>query len=99
MADRMARDYHGGYWQSFGLSSGGFFMAPETRAKFTVACGNGFEGVMSADALGITVCLYAYSHLSFAGGEVGKVCAEHFHRLRAYALGHPEAGGIVEAVD
>ena len=54
---------------------------------------------MSADALGITACLYAYSHLSFAQNSFGELCAQHYHWLREYALDHSEAGAIFAAID
>ena len=57
MADRLSTDYRGGYWDFYALSNGGFYMAPATDATFKVSCENGFEGSMSADALGLTACL------------------------------------------
>ena len=46
---------------------------PQATDVFHVTCDNMFEGDLSADALGITACLYAYSHLSFSatGGSPG----------------------------
>jgi hypothetical protein len=67
---------------------------------YAVSCVNGFEGVLSADALGITTCLYSYSHLSFSSNEVfAEMCANHYHWLRAYMLEHKEAGAILRAID
>ena len=43
------------------LSNDGFYMAPSGDEVFHVACDNMFEGDISADALGITACLYAYT--------------------------------------
>ena len=63
-------------------------------------CSNGFEGVLSADAFGITCSLYAYSLLSFSADEAfGQVCGEQFHRLREYMLDHKEAAAILRAID
>ena len=99
-ADHMAENYSGGYWDFFTLSNGGFYMHPQSDEPFTVSCENGHEGLLNADALGIVACLYAYSHLSFyAGGGFDEVCAEHYHRLREFALNHDEAGGIFSAID
>ena len=56
---RMAEDYDGGYWDFHTLSNGGFYMAPSGDDVFHVTCDNMFEGDLSADALGITACLYA----------------------------------------
>ena len=43
-------------------------MAPHVDTAFTVCCENGFEGKLSPDAFGITVCLFAYSQPSFGAG-------------------------------
>src|ERR1035437_5066658 len=61
----IAREYNGGYWEFYALSNGGFYMSLNSKNSFNVTCENGFEGDLSADALGITACLYAYSHLSY----------------------------------
>ena len=98
-ADRLSEDYTGGYWNFYALSNGGFFMAPESDALFTVYADNGFQGKMSAEAFGITACLYAYSNLSFGDGELAEECAKQFHLLREYMLDHPEAGAILSAID
>jgi hypothetical protein len=96
----MAKEYRGGYWEFYSLSNGGFYMAPKSDITFNVICENGFEGVLSADALGITACLYAYSHLSFSGDEAfAQTCAQQYHLLREYMLEHPEAGSILGAID
>ena len=98
-ADRLSRDYAGGYWHFYALGNGGFFMAPESDALFTVHADNGFQGKMSAEAFGITACLYAYSNLSFGDGELAEECAKQFHLLREYMLDHPEVGAILAAID
>jgi hypothetical protein len=59
ITDRMADTYSGGYWDFCTLSNGGFYMAPADDRVFHVTCDNMFEGDLSADALGITACLYA----------------------------------------
>jgi Antirestriction protein len=52
---------------------------------------------MYADAAGITVCLFAFSLLSFE--RQGEVYSRHFHWLRDFALGHVEAAEIFAAID
>ena len=97
---QMAPDYKGGYWQFYALSNGGFFMAPDTEKTFGIACRNGYQGQVSADALGIICCLYAYSHLSFSANEkIGRMYARHYHLLRAFMCEHPEVGAILCAID
>lgn len=96
----IAPAYQGGYWHFYSLSNGGFYMAPDCEKEFEVNCENGFEGHLSADALGITSCLYAYSHLSFCNNtEFSQMCAEQYHWLREYMLQHPEASKILRAID
>ena len=99
IADRLAEDYNGGFWVFHALGNGGFFMAPDVDHGYEVSCDNGFEGTMSSDALGITACLYAYSHLSFGEGSFAVICAEQYHHVRDYAMDHHEAGAILAAGD
>lgn len=99
-ASSLSHDYQGGHWVFNGLCNGGFYMAPAHPKEFRVECANGFEGVLSAVAFGITCALYAYSFLSFSPDpEFGAVCGEHFHKLREFALDHPEAESIFRAID
>jgi hypothetical protein len=99
-----AENYDYGYWAFYCLDSGGFYMAPLGNASgtdviYNVSCPNGFDGQMTADALGITACLYAYSHLSFGEGDFAETCANHYHWLREYAMDHPEVSSILRAID
>ena len=98
-ATQLAPAYAGGYWNFYRLSNGGFFMAPRPDCAFQVAADNGFSGTMSAEALGMTASLYAYSNLSFGEGAFGEKCAEHYHRLYEYMLTHAEAAAIRAAID
>jgi hypothetical protein len=99
-ASSLSPDYDGGLWSFHGLCNGGFYMAPREPKSFCVQCANGFDGGLSAEAFGITCCLYAYSLLSFSADEAfAETCAEHFHKLRAFALQHEEARQIVQAID
>ncbi|HOE42963.1 MAG TPA: antirestriction protein [Rhodoferax sp.] len=99
MADMLAPAYNGGYWHFYGLSNGGFYMAPATDTVFVVSCENGFDGKLSADALGITACLYAYSNLSFGEGAFPQTCAQHYQLLREFSMEHAEARAILRATD
>jgi len=96
--ERMVPAYNGGLWDFFELPNGGRFMAPSIEGPVRVMVeGNGFEGEMSAEAVGITVCLFALSHLSFHFAE--PLLAEGYHLLRDYAADHPEASLIFAAID
>lgn len=100
LAADLSSDYVGGYWAFCILSNGGFYMAPESDGRFQAISPNGWEGFMSADAFGISVCLFAFSHLSFGNREdFAEACARHFHWLREFAVGHAEAKAILAAID
>lgn len=94
---RLSPNYQGGYWHYYELSNGGFYMAPQEGKLRIRVEGNGFEGEMSGDAAGITVCLFAFSDLSFRTGD--DAIARHYHLLRDYALEHGEAQLILDATD
>jgi hypothetical protein len=95
---RFAAEYDGAYWQFYELSNGGFYMAPGGRTFRFAVDSNGYAGEMSADAAGITVCLFACSHLSFRYSD-DDVFGNHFHLLREFAAEHTEASAIFAAID
>ena len=100
ITERMAADYDGGYWEFWKLSNGGFYMAPAGDRVYHLICDNQFEGDLSADALGITACLYAYSNLSFSGPDAfADICFDQYHWLREYMFVHPEVEAILRATD
>jgi hypothetical protein len=100
ITSRLSRAYKGGYWHFYELNNGGFYMAPDDDAIFPVVSENGYEGNMAADALGVTACLYAYSHLSFGDEPTrAKMCAQLYHLLRAFMMGHAGAKVILAAID
>jgi hypothetical protein len=98
-AETLARKYKGAYWTFHTLGHGGFYMSPRSDTIFAVSCENGYEGKLTADALGIVACLYAYSHLSFGDGTFAETCAEQFQLLREFAMEHPEIKSILRAID
>ncbi len=97
-AGRLAPTYNGGYWEMIRLSNGGFFMHPRADKPFLVRSPNGYEGSLSPQAFGIVVCLFTFSNLSFTP-ELSDVCGAQFHLLREVAMDHPEARGILRAID
>jgi hypothetical protein len=95
ITSRMAPSYQGGYWQFWQVGEDGFYMAPEADRLFLAQSMNGWEGRLSADALGICACLTAFSHLSFSKNEgLGRICAEHYHRLRPVIYEHEEVRAV-----
>ena len=104
MTEQMAASYCGGFWNFYVLEVGsdepGFYMTPDLEGPIPVVCQNGWTGELSANGLGITACLCAYSHLSFSKDvRFGRLMADHFHRLRAYMLDQDEAPAILGAID
>jgi len=91
-------DYEGGYWHFYELSNGGFYMAPPPETLRLCIRSNRFDGQMTADGAGITVCLFAFSLLSFEH-QGAETFNRHFHRLRDFALGHAESVQIFAAID
>jgi len=99
MAEHLAPEYTGAYWQFQTLSNNGFFMFPRLSTVFDVHCENGFTGRMSAEALGLSACLMAYSHLSFGGDDFADTCGRLFHLLREFVFQHSEAKAVLRATD
>jgi hypothetical protein len=99
ITDRMTEEYDGGYWDFFTLSNRGFYMAPAEDREFHVKCQNMYEGDLSADALGIVACEYAYSNLSFSLSDIAREYARHYHLLREYSMEHAEVRKILGATD
>ena len=99
-ASSLSEDYDGGLWNFYTLSNGAFYMAPDCPSFFHLACDNGFEGDMSADAFGITACLYTYSLLSFSpDAKLSETCIQHYHWMRDYMSQHLECKSILGATD
>ena len=96
-AHQLCSGYEGGYWHYNEIGNGGFFMAPDCGPLHLLVEGNGFSGDLSADAAGITFCLFACSHLSYRFTD--PTFARHFHLLRDFAYEHPERRLIFAAID
>ena len=94
---RFCAAYNGGVWTFVELSNGGFYMSPPEGTYDLTVESNGFQGSLSADAAGIAVCLFAFSHLSFEYAT--DIFSQHFGQLYAYADQHPEAAQIFAAID
>ena len=89
--------YHGGWWNFFKLSNGGFYVALKDDKQFHMVSPNGFECDVDANTAGIIVSAFAYSNLSF--GPNGEAFGEEYHKLSDFIFQHPEAGTIRAALD
>ncbi|WP_199097152.1 antirestriction protein [Dyella sp. ASV21] len=96
--DTQAADYHGGMWNFYDLSNGGFYIAPADYETLHIeVMTNGYEGTMSGDAAGIVASLCAINHLCW------RQPSEHhnrmFYALRDFARQHAESAAIFGAID
>lgn len=98
---QLAPGYNGAYWTMYELSNGGFYMSPRVSGLLTVEAPNQFTGQLSADAAGITACLYVYSEMSFAitNEDMRQTLTNLYHNLREWALDHEESALIFAAID
>lgn len=100
LADQLSADYKGGYWTFYELTTGGFFMAPDTGGKFLTEWADNYSReTLSAEAFGLVCTLFACSHLSFAEGETAERCAANYHLLLPFVYEHPEASAILSLID
>lgn len=98
LMDMLSKDYQGGAWKYFELSNGGFYMSPSSPKSHRVLwCDNYYDGVMSADAAGITACLFAFSQLSFRANL--EYLGEYYEKLYEFVIDHEESGEIFAAID
>lgn len=96
--DHLCARYRGGLWQFYTLSNGGAFIAPDTESQWSLFNpNNGNSASLSSEATGIAVCLLEYSHHACRTGNVQM--AEHYYRLRDYALAHTECHTIMHITD
>lgn len=96
--DQYCETYTGGLWHFYSLSNGGMFMAPDSAETFRVVNAvNTCDEVLSAEAAGIGVTLYALNALCF--GPQDDQLATLYHALRDFAGEHPEGRGIFAFID
>lgn len=98
-AENLVVGYKGEFWDFFQLNNGGFFVAP-TKAllyEVMVSFGNGYRGEMSARAVGVVVCIFAYTFLAEKTGN--SIFLDQIDYLKDYASIHPEGAKIFAAID
>lgn len=99
-ASRLTTDLEPGCrWDLFRLTNGGFFMAPTDQKDrlYRIFSPNGSIEVVSAEAMGIICCLFAYSHLRYQPWFQPDA-HDHFHLLRDYARTHKDARRIFATI-
>jgi hypothetical protein len=96
-ARKFSQDYQGDFWCWYIQSDEGFFICPQTEKAYRIEVhSNYYRGEMSTQALGITVSLYALCIMAESGHEF---FIQNYHRLRDFAVRHPEWAAIVGAID
>lgn len=101
--------YQGGFWRFFEVYEGeqrtkAAFIAPDAGpdgapdGKFAVEqYGNGYEGRMSPETLGLAVSLLALARMAETYGL--DRYADAFHALRDYACGRDDADDVLGFID
>lgn len=98
LAQSMCHQYRGGYWDFYELSNGGFFLAPALEQPLEMFVdGNGFNGFVSSEALGVIVTLFSINGISWQQGD--DYLIDKYYSLRDFALQHPEGDSILLAID
>jgi hypothetical protein len=105
---QLCEQYGGAYWHYYELPDGGFYMAPDLAHGLCIEVpGNGFSGNLSADAAGVVATLFALGQLANeiavidedADTNEADALIDRFHLLRDFAVSHPEASMIFQALD
>ncbi|HAU1484589.1 TPA: antirestriction protein [Legionella pneumophila] len=97
LANSMCYQYNGGYWNFYELSNGGFFIAPALKQQLEIYVdGNGFNGVVSSEALGVIVTLFSINGILGQGDDY---LIDKYYALRNFALQHEERDLILLAID
>ena len=99
--DMLSLDYHGESWNFYKLSNNGFYMAPTSKKLYHIRWDrNKYDGTMTAmtaDAAGITACLFALSRLSFE--PQFNFLTKFYEKLYDFACEHEESEEILSAID
>lgn len=93
-------------WHLYELTNGGFYMAPSDNSReWEIAYenlwdGDTFSAMLSADAAGIAVCLFAYLRLLDTTRDAqSERYSNLFSRLFSYACQHTESLTIKQALN
>jgi len=98
MMSLLCPDYQGGYWAFYELSNGGFYMAPTDEEGYQVeVAGNGYQGRLSRDAMGIVATIFAFNYL--ANKTESENLIDKYYLVLDYSREHIEARKIYSAID
>lgn len=102
--DHFTDEYHGGFWDFYELSNGGFYMSLSSDKELTFTNpDNYFSESMDADTISIIINLYVFNHLAFKYHDKNEATSARFthlyHHLFDYAETHPNATLIMRAID
>ncbi|MBN9230958.1 MAG: antirestriction protein [Legionella sp.] len=97
LAKSMCHQYNGGYCNFYNLSNDGFFLAPALKQQFEIFVdGNGFNGVVTSEALGVILTLFSINGIIGQGDDY---LIDKYYALRDFALQHEERDLILLAID
>lgn len=85
------------HWDYFSLSNGGFYMAPQSDAPFSLTFDGEFQHEVSANTAGLIACATAYQALAFVKG--GGCFAKAYYQLSDFIFQHHDAGLIRAALN
>lgn len=95
---KMSAEYRGGFWD-FMEAGDALYMAPQSPDRVSMSWDmNGYDGVVSKDAAGVIVTLFALSHMCGVYGNRDNLAAA-YDRLFKVAARNPEAHEIFRAID
>jgi len=86
-----------GVWAAFELSNGGFYVVPKSREHYAMESPNGYSAILSAEAAGIVVSMFAINYV--ANETEVDYLSDAYHALRHFGAEHKEAQGIFALTD
>lgn len=92
-------DYHGGYWEFYDLSNGGWFMKPAMDKCHMRWADNMFDEVLSAETAGIIATLFGINTVIDWGHDQDGQLLDSYWKLRDFAYERADGATIAAAID
>lgn len=99
-AEKLCREYNGGYWEFVELPNGAFFSYPDFDGFKDCSCADNYaEGSLNGRLLGMICTLLALNHLTWAiyktNVKAADIAEELYFKLRGYIYGDEVHGELV----